>query len=105
MIKHQEKIGKIIMKITRCDTLQIISGLWLAAAVAFIIVLPVIYVCAACLPAFIFALVSLISQKTILQKRQKILGIVELSLSGLLFLFVIGLDVRYAFRIVSQQKK
>jgi len=86
------------VKITWRDIVQVISGLWIIVAGVFVFTLPVIYVFIAGLTAFVFAPISLVPQRSTLQKRQKILGMVELIFSGLLLLFLVGLIVRYLVR-------
>jgi len=87
-----------MVKIIWRDIAQIISGVWLVVAGVFVFTLPVVYVLIAGSTAFVHAIISLVPQKAALPKRQKILGMVELILSGLLLLFLFGLIVRYLLR-------
>jgi len=88
------------MKIARRDSLQLISGLCLMVGVIFCFTLPIIYVCAVGMLAFIFAIISVTRQRFPLQKRHRIIGIIEIILSVLLLSLAMGVAVHYALQML-----
>lgn len=81
------------MKLTKRDKAQFVSGVFLVTAVIcfFTVTMPRVLLTSAI--AFVFAVLSLSPQRAVLKKRQRIIGWVELGLSGVILayaLYVLG---------------